>query len=137
MAGRPKLSDQEKARRGTLRPGRVNRNAPQVEPLDVIPGPPAEYPELEAATWRRLAARLGPSRIIAASDMMAFELLVSAVALAERVRLDPKAPPGQKVRASNAAMQALKDFGATPSSRGRVTRAPKPEKADPLAEFLS
>ena len=32
--GRAKLSDQEKRRRGTLRPGRVNRHQPTPEPVD-------------------------------------------------------------------------------------------------------
>jgi len=31
----------------------------------------------------------------------------------------------------------MADFGLSPSSRSKVSAAPKPEKEDPLAEFLS
>jgi hypothetical protein len=134
--GRPNLSDQEKAARKTLRPGRVNKNAPVVEALDAIPGPPPGYPEFEAQTWLRLAARLGPSRVVALSDMMAFEVLVMTVALAEKVAADPKASPGQRVRTNSAALAALASVGATPHSRGRVTKAPVVEENSPFAEFL-
>lgn len=119
------------------RPGRVNKGAPVVEPLDLIPGPPAGLPELETRIWVELAAQFRPSRVVAASDMVAFEFLVRSAALADRVQADPKATTGQKVRASGAPLTALRNFRATPSSRGRVTKAPPPEAVSPLDECMN
>jgi hypothetical protein len=68
---------------------------------------------------------------------MAFEVLVMTVALAEKVAADPKASPGQRVRTNSAALAALASFGATPHSRGRVTKAPPKKIPDELDEFLS
>ena len=133
---RPRLSDQAKRDRKTLRPNRVNRLAPAHEPLDVIPPPPAEYPELEATTWLRISAHLAPSRIVGASDLEAFRLLVRAVALATRTAGDRKASAATKCRTHATAMAALASFGMTPASRSRATVAPAKKVADPLDEFL-
>jgi hypothetical protein len=133
---RPRISDQSKLNRGTLRPNRVNRLAPSHEPFDVIPPPPAEYPALEATTWLRIAAHLGPSRIVGASDLEAFRLMVRAVALATRTATDRKASAATKCRTHATAMAALASFGMTPASRSRATVAPAKKTVDPIDEFL-
>lgn len=132
---RPKLSDDAKRARGTYRKDRSNPNAPRPEAIEIGP-PPADYPELDAAIWRRLAAVLNPMHIVAATDLPALELTVSAVALAKRTADDPKASANQRIRTSQAALSALGAFGLTPQTRHKVSTVPHAVVGDALAEFL-
>jgi len=132
--GNAKLPDALKAMRGTLKKSRSNPRAPKPGPV-AIGLPPDRLRLDEQEAWARLAAVVGPLRVVASCDMEAFELLALAVALAHRTARDRRASANQKIRTSQAALSALREFGLTPSTRSKVAAAPE-VVVDNLAEFL-
>lgn len=134
--GHNSLPDAVKAARGTLKANRVNPAQPKLETV-LVGDPPKGLRRDEKDVWTDLAASVDPMRIMTVADFRAFRLMVRTVALAERVAGDDDVPVSQQVAALKAGMSSLQHFGMDPASRGKVSAAPKIEKADPLAEFLS
>ena len=131
--GRPRLPDEVKRMRGTLRHSRTNPDAPR-PPAALVPPPPRELTVYEQRVWRRLARELAPG-VFTTSDYTAFRLLVSAVAAAEHPA--PETPPTAHLGACKLAASLLQRFGMDPGSREKVSvaRSERDDRARALAEF--
>ena len=133
---RPRVPDEVKAARGTLQRCRVNPLQPKLD-MAVIPPPPERLAADQAQAWRELSQRIDPLRVYTVADELALEQAALAIALSRRVFAAKKAGTNERVTASKAVGYWLTHFGLSPSTRSKVSAAPKVEKADPLAEFLS
>jgi P27 family predicted phage terminase small subunit len=143
-----------KALRGTLRADRLNLREPQ--PKAGTPRPSRTLPPDVRREYDRLARRLAPMRVLSAADGLALEL--GALALAECWRLDgvlrgqgatyeTTTPQGSTLvrqrpevvllaDAWRRAASMLREFGLTPSSRGKVEVVPDPAPSiDPVEAF--
>jgi hypothetical protein len=114
----------------------VNQAQPQLETV-AIPEPPKRLTPDQALAWRELAAHVEPLRVYTVADSLAFEQAALAIALSRKVYASRKACTNERVTAAKAVGYWLTHFGLSPSTRSKVSAAPKVEKADPLAEFLS
>lgn len=156
MAGRPPVPTQLKVLRGTINTTRQNWSEPALESR--IPVAPGYLSELELEAWEKFAAILGPMRVVAAEDAVAFEML--AVTYAQHQRLaaalreatlliySPKtgdkaarmlrARPemGMLADVDRRLLALLGRFGLTPADRQRVVGgAADPDADDPEDEF--
>jgi P27 family predicted phage terminase small subunit len=138
-----------KARRGTLRPDRMNPREPR--PELGVPKPRRGLPADVRATYRRLAAILKPLHVVTLADGPALELLAGAIAEHDRaaavigaVGATYECPTSvgavlHRVRpevalAADAWRRAavlLAGFGLTPASRSKVEAQP-----DRLSDLL-
>ena len=134
--GNPRVPDAVKAARGTLKPCRTNPDQPKLD-VAAIPPPPGRLTVDQAQAWRDIAERVEPLRVYTVADELALEQAAFALALSRQVYAGRKACTNERVTASKAVGYWLTHFGLSPSTRSKVSAAPKVEKADPLAEFLS
>jgi P27 family predicted phage terminase small subunit len=130
---------------GTARRDRLPRSDPSGRLLKP-PRPPAHVSELAASEWRRLAADLVESRVLATGDLRGLELLCQALVLESEMRSiiaaegatistaegGRKAHPALKaaMEARAQAIRLMQEFGLTPSSRQRVDRSAVPAASD-------
>lgn len=134
--GPPPLPRAVKEARGTLERSRENPAEPDLDAI-ALPAPPADLTKRERETWLELAAAVDPMRVTTAADLVAFRLMVEAVARAHelaRARNVYAFVATQKL-----ALTHLAQWGLTPAMRRRVSsigEAPSDE-GDPLAEFAS
>jgi phage terminase small subunit len=133
------------------RESRINRSAPQIAPG--LPERPDGMIEGADAVWDALMAAIGPSGAITVADVEAARGAAESVAILHQLIAVYNATGGKAVirnrageivtnpiltaiqRAQTAALGALREIGATPSSRGqiRTTRSPS---SDPFDAFL-
>lgn len=132
-AGRPRVPDALKERRGTARKSRKVKGAPELEAVP-LPRPPRSMTDSEAEVWEELAPLVDSMRSSSAADVPAFGLLVRSVARARA--MDDGAPIFEWKAAMALAASWMVHFGLTPAARAkvRVLSDQKP-KADPLDEF--
>ena len=134
--GNPRVPDAVKAARGTLKPYRTNPAQPKLD-VAAIPPPPERLTVAQAQAWRELAERVEPMRVYTVADELAFEQAAFAIALSRQIFAGRKACTNERVTSSKAVGYWLTHFGLSPSTRAKVSAAPKVEKLDPLSEFLS
>jgi hypothetical protein len=131
--GRPRLPDEVKRQRGTLRHSRTNGYAPRPRAMSVPP-PPRDLSARERAVWARLADEI-PRGVFTSSDRTAYRLLVRAVAIAENPERD--ASHSSRIHYMRLAAAMLQQFGLTPSSRERVSVANRTDAPDdPIAAAM-
>lgn len=143
MAGRPPLPSNVHQLRGN--PGKRARNDKEPEP-DVLQdlAAPAHLPTATAAVWDQLAPQLKKAGVLTTIDTPALEMACDAIATfrlcmektAEGRLLQKNAETGSislspwtmvKSMAYKQALAVLREFGATPSARSRVTIDPQGE----------
>jgi hypothetical protein len=115
--GRIPLPRAVKEARGTLRKDREPVREPRLDAAP-LPAPPRDLSRRERATWVALATAIDSLRVATAADVVAFRLMVEAVARA-----------GDLARTSNSyaivaahklALAHLAHWGLTPAMRRRV-----------------
>jgi len=135
--GQPRVPEAVKRARGTFKPSRTFPNAPHPEVVSFAEPPPG-MTKAERETWVRLAAQVDPLRVTTAADREAFGLTVATLVQARRALRSRKVSQAGKNSTVRTAFFALSHFGLSPASRTKVQAvAAAPDKADPLAEFLS
>jgi P27 family predicted phage terminase small subunit len=154
--GRPRKPAALKELQGTSRPGRDTPNVLASPPLEAFPPPPAGLSEREAAAWEELAQVVGPMRVTAPSDMVAFRQMVTTLATVEEARAElndngltytvetasgcvVRKHPAVEILATFKKQLAgdLARFGLTPADRERVSAMGEQAEGDPLDEFAS
>jgi phage terminase small subunit len=137
--GRRRVPTEVKRRNGTLLTARTNPHEPKL-PTHEIPPAPKDLGPAEQEAWNELREVINPLRTTATSDMVAFELLVDALAVVRRCALVIReegttmvetGSTGQaKVRtrpevsvmlsAQKLVWYGLSRFGCSPADRSRV-----------------
>lgn len=83
--GRPRIPDEEKARRGTLRPMR-EFNAVEQPALTEVPPPPEGMEKTVKDLWCLLAAQFFNTGILKATDLFGLKALVYAIDTINRIQ---------------------------------------------------
>ena len=157
-AGRPRKPAALKLVTGTLRADRKNVQMPATLPIDRIPAPPKNLDAYEKAAWLRLAKIVQPMKIATTEDMVAFQEMVTSLAVCDAAREDIRAngitvegftDRGAPISRKNPAVEVLATFkrllaaelarfGLTPADRERVSQLTGDAGSeDPLDEFSS
>ena len=126
---RRRLPRKLKELRGTLEKSREPKNPIELAP-GKVPPPPRGLTRTEREEWLNLAAAVEAAGCYSECDLPAFRILVKLSAMGHG-----GGPPSAIVRALQAGLSALRDFGITPASRSRVEAVP--DKSDDVdAAFL-
>ena len=149
--GHPRTPTALKGLRGRVQ--RVNPKEPKLDPREIPPAPEG-LDEVETGAWEELRAIVNPLRVTTSTDLVAFKLLVEALATARRAAaalrkdgitvqetggrgqtyLRPRPEVNAMVSAQKLVWYGLSRFGATPADRGRVD-AMAPAGPAPEDEF--
>jgi phage terminase small subunit len=153
--GRRRVPTEIKRRNGTLNATRDNPREPKL-PIIEIPPAPKGLGDFERDAWNELREVINPLRTTANTDLIAFELLVDALALARRcsavirtegtTMTEMGASKQLKVRtrpevnvllnAQKVVWYGLSRFGCSPADRSRVSSMPEPGDASGEDEFI-
>lgn len=150
--GRPRIADEIKAVRGTLRKDRIQPPGIDAPPLDGIPPPPPSLPPDAAAYWREQAAYLHEVGILKRVDLAALEHLALAYAVSKAtLNAIGRISAGGELsdddirslrnlnQVAKTTAQIFRDmsaeFGFTPQSRQKIVIPPPPREKS-LAERL-
>jgi phage terminase small subunit len=123
MAGAPRKPTALKVLNGSAAHDkkRLNAEEPQLDPLAVVPLPPAAMPLAgrARAAWDNLAAQAVKMRVLTDADLLSLALTCRAIAEYEAARRDDMA--WRRADAAwKRAMAGLGKFGLNPSDRTRV-----------------
>ena len=155
MAGRPPKPTIQKRLGGTLQPSRTNAAEPT--PAVYLPTPPEWLSERAKAYWAEIGAVLLAMKLCTAADGPAMMLLTETLAEWAEARqavhgiglvYEMQTEGGQTMRRPNPevamasdamkrTLNMLREFGLTPSSRGKVSALGDNDGKDPFAEMMN
>ena len=149
--GRPRLPKEEKKRRGTLRPSRVNDDAPEVELVEWL-DPPAIIRESKAGIakekWDELVFQLVEMKMLCKADATGLVILCINY---ERWQIceeklikeglttwDGKRNPLTTIQreCGTVVERLLQQFGLTPATRDKVKAQKTGASGDPLGDLI-
>ncbi len=135
VAGRKPLAIEDKVLRGNPGKKAINHDAPKVEILFELPEAPDYLGEYGTREWNRTGPKLVHMRMLAETDLPAFEAYCMNLELLVQARLDIKKNGmtvlGHRGRVRNPAIAAfgqastairgfVGEFGLSPSARSRI-----------------
>ena len=141
-SGRKSLPKSVKVLRGTYRPGQDNLSSPISLPLTRVPRCPAHIQGSAKDAWKIVVERLIGTQVLSGVDQHALEAYCAAYGrwvdveglLREGRMVDADGKVSPYLKIANNSMKELRawmlEFGATPSSRGRVSVQQPVEESD-------
>lgn len=126
-----KTSNHLKLVRGTAQPSRINPAEIEAEPLSDIPTAPEHLDVHALREWKRCTTLLVQSQTLTELDLPALEDMCRLYGVIKKGYL-----AGMAVNAATETQLRMyrMEFGMTPVSRNRVSKAPDGKKDNPFAQ---